>query len=49
MQSFLNERFKSTCHLQEVKVCASNEVRYLYPQDAIAVDLMQASIHGEKN
>ena len=31
-----------------MKVCASNEVRYLYPQDAIAVDLMQASIHGEK-
>ena len=48
MQSFLNERLKALATLQEVKVCASNEVRYLYPQDAIAVDLMQASIHGEK-
>ena len=48
MQSFLNERLKALATLQEVKVCASNEVRYLYPQDAIAVDLMKASIHGEK-
>lgn len=48
MQTFLNERLKALATLQEVKVCASNEVRYLYPQDALAIDLMQASIHGEK-
>ena len=28
MQSFLNERLKALATLQEVKVCASNEVRY---------------------
>ena len=48
MQKHLNERLKALAKLQGIKVCASNEVRYLYPQEAFAIDLMQASVHGEK-
>lgn len=33
---------------QNIKVCASNEVHYLYPQDAITLDLLQASAKGRK-
>ena len=48
MQKHLNERLKALAKLQGIKVCASNEVRYLYHQEAFAIDLMQASVHGEK-
>lgn len=48
LQQYLNERLIALATLQNIKVCASNEVHYLYPQDAITLDLLQASAHGRK-
>lgn len=45
-QEKLNERILSLAHYVKVKVICSNEVRYLKKQDALAVDLMQASLNG---
>lgn len=46
LQQTLNERLLSLARYVKVKVVCSNEVRYLKKQDALAVDLMQASFHG---
>lgn len=48
LQQHLNERLLALATLQNIKVCASNEVHYLYPQDAITLDLLQASAKGRK-
>lgn len=48
LQQHLNERLLALATLQDIKVCASNEVHYLYPQDAITLDLLQASAKGRK-
>lgn len=48
MQMHLNERLNALATLQGIKVCGANEVRYLYPQHALAIDLMKASIKGDK-
>lgn len=45
-QEKFNERMLSLARYVKVKVICSNEVRYLKKQDALAIDLMQASIHG---
>lgn len=41
-----NQRIISLARYVKVKVICSNEVRYLKKQDALAVDLMQASLSG---
>ena len=46
MQEKGNERMMSLAHYVKVKVICSNEVRYLKKQDALAVDLLQASAQG---
>lgn len=46
LQEKLNERIMSLARYVKVKVICSNEVRYLKKQDALAVDLMQASLSG---
>ena len=46
MQEKGNERMMSLAHYVKVKVICSNEVRYLKKQDALAVDLLQASTQG---
>lgn len=47
LQQTLNERLISLANYVRVKVICSNEVCYLKPTDALAVDLMQAALHGE--
>lgn len=46
MQEKGNERMMSLARYVKVKVICSNEVRYLKKQDALAVDLLQASAQG---
>ena len=46
MQEKGNERMMSLARYVKVKVICSNEVRYLKKQDALAVDLLQASTQG---
>lgn len=46
MQEKGNERLMSLARYVKVKVICSNEVRYLKKQDALAVDLLQASAQG---
>lgn len=46
MQEKGNERVMSLARYVKVKVICSNEVRYLKKQDALAVDLLQASAQG---
>ena len=46
MQEKGNERMMSLARYVKVKVICSNEVRYLKKQDALAVDLLQASVQG---
>lgn len=46
MQEKGNERMMSLARYVKVKVICSNEVRYLKKQDALAVDLLQASSQG---
>lgn len=46
LQQSLNERLLSLARYVQVKVVCSNEVRYLKKQDALAIDLMQASYQG---
>ncbi len=46
LQQTLNERIISLASYAKVKVICSNEVCYLKKQDALAVDLMQASYQG---
>lgn len=46
LQQTLNERIISLANYTKVKVICSNDVRYLKKQDALAVDLMQASYQG---
>ena len=46
MQEKGNERLMSLARYVKVKVICSNEVRYLKKQDALAVDLLQASSQG---
>ena len=46
MQEKGNERMMSLARYIKVKVICSNEVRYLKKQDALAVDLLQASAQG---
>ena len=48
LQQHLNERLIALATLQNVKVCASNEVHYLYARDALTLDLLQASAQGNK-
>lgn len=48
LQQYLNERLIALATLQKVKVCASNEVHYLYPRDAFTLDLLQASAKGRQ-
>lgn len=48
LQQYLNERLLALATLQNIKVIASNEVHYLYPQEAITLDLLQASAKGRK-
>lgn len=46
LQQTFNERMISLAKYVQIKIVCSNEVSYLKKQDALAVDLMQASIHG---
>ena len=46
MQEKGNERMMSLARYVKVKVICSNEVHYLKKQDALAVDLLQASAQG---
>lgn len=46
LQLTLNERLMSLAHYAKVKVICSNDVCYLKKNDALAVDLMQASYLG---
>ena len=46
MQEKGNERMMSLARYVKIKVICSNEVRYLKKQDALAVDLLQASAQG---
>ncbi len=48
LQKTRNERLISLARYLKIKVVCSNEVRYLRKQDALAVDLMQASSEGRK-
>lgn len=45
-QETFNERMISLAKYVKVKIICSNEVRYLKKQDALAIDLMQASLQG---
>lgn len=45
-QQTFNERMISLAKYAKVKLICSNEVSYLKKTDALAVDLMQASLHG---
>lgn len=47
MQTQLNKRLLALATLENIPVCCSNEVRYLYARDAITLDLLQASRKGE--
>lgn len=46
LQQKLNERIISLARYVKVKVVCSNQVSYLKPVDALALDLMQASVEG---
>jgi len=46
MQQIFNQRLISIARYCKVKVVCSNQVSYLKPQDALAVDLMEASLKG---
>lgn len=46
MQQLINERLAALATLHQIPVCISNEVRYLYPQDALTLDVLQASERG---
>lgn len=48
LQQYLNERLIALATLQNIKVIASNEVHYLYPQEAMTLDLLQACAKGIK-
>lgn len=48
LQQLLNERLIALATLQNIKICASNSVRYLEKKDALTLDLLQASKKGTK-
>lgn len=47
LQDTINERLLALAKLHHIPVCCSNEVRYLYPEDAFALELLQASEKGK--
>jgi DNA polymerase-3 subunit alpha len=47
MQDTLNERLVALTKLYRIPVCCSNDVRYVYPQDAYVLELLQASSKGQ--
>ena len=46
LQQSYNERLISIAKYTKVKIVCSNEVRYLKRSDALALDLMQATLQG---
>lgn len=47
MQDTINDRLVALAKIHRIPVCCSNEVRYLYNQDAYALELLQASEKGQ--
>lgn len=48
LQETYNKRMISLANYMKVKIVCSNDVCYLKPQDALALDLMQASFKGKQ-
>lgn len=46
MQHQINERLIALATICGIPICCSNEVRYLYKEEALALDLLQASSRG---
>ncbi len=48
MQKIINDKLIALATLHRVKVCCSNEVRYINRSDALTLDLLQASKNNQK-
>lgn len=46
MQQQINERLIALATIEHIPVCCNNEVHYLQKEDALALDLLQASSNG---